>query len=151
MKLCYLQLFTTKNIIDFIDGSISQLVADDFLLGIWTHCYNVVISWLLNVVTCDIVDSLLYIFTVVKFWNDLHQQFCQDNGPWVFHIKKYLILLNQGALAQNSLEWEEEFSTCSCLSMQSHEVMDTLLGMEYVMQFIMSLNDSYEPIALKFF
>ena len=29
--------------------------------------------------------------------------------------------------------------------------MDTLLGMEYVMQFIMSLNDSYEPIALKFF
>ncbi|KAL6328799.1 hypothetical protein AAG906_003816 [Vitis piasezkii] len=89
---------TTKNKISFIDGSIPCPESDDLLFGMWIHCNNMVISWILNSVHKDIANSLLYFDTAVGIWNDLRDKFHQSNGPRIFHIKKHLIALSQGSL-----------------------------------------------------
>ena len=59
------------------------------------------ISWILNIVSKEIADSLLYIENAFDIWIDLCDQFHQSNGPQNFQIKKQLIALNQGSLDVN--------------------------------------------------
>ena len=54
-----------------------------------------VTSWILNSVSKEIVDSLLYIETVSEIWQDLRDRFHQSNEPRIFQIKNHLIALNQ--------------------------------------------------------
>ena len=91
-----------KNKLNFVDGLIARLTEDDLLFGAWNRCNKMVISWILNSVTREIADSLLYIETAIDIWNDLHDRFHQSNGPQIFQIKKSLIALNQRSLDVNT-------------------------------------------------
>ena len=57
-----------------------------------------VTSWILNSITKDIIDSLLYINIAFEIWGDLCNRFHQSNGPQDFHIKKHIVALHQGSL-----------------------------------------------------
>ena len=72
---------TAKNKLSFVDGSITRPIEENLLFGAWNHNSSMVISWILNSVTREIADSLLYIETAVDIWNDLHDRFHQSNGP----------------------------------------------------------------------
>ena len=63
---------------------------------------DVVISWILNSVSCEIVDNFLYIDTTYEIWEDLLDRFHKSNGPRIFQIKKELVVLHQGALDASS-------------------------------------------------
>ena len=52
---------TTKNKVGFIDGCISRPTSDDLLFNAWNRYNNMVISWLLNFVSKEIVESIMYI------------------------------------------------------------------------------------------
>ena len=73
-----------KNKMGFVDGSLSQPQVDDHSAPIWSRCNNMVISWLLNVVSKEIVDGLLYLDTAQSVWSDLHDRFHQSNAPRIF-------------------------------------------------------------------
>ena len=60
-----------------------------------------IISWIFNVVSKEIADSLLYIENAFDIWIDLCDHFHQSNGPQNFQIKKQLTALNQGSLDVN--------------------------------------------------
>ncbi|KAJ9672999.1 hypothetical protein PVL29_026323 [Vitis rotundifolia] len=64
-----------KNKLGFVDGIISCPCATDLLFGTWSLCNSMVISWILNVVSKEIADNLLYIDTIVEVWRDLHDRF----------------------------------------------------------------------------
>ena len=53
-----------------------------------------VTSWILNFVSKEIADSLLYIETALEIWQDLHDKFHQSNRLRIFQIKKHHIALN---------------------------------------------------------
>ena len=142
---------TAKNKLSFVDGSITRPIEENLLFGAWNHSSSMVISWILNSVTREIADSLLYIETAVDIWNDLHDRFHQSNGPWIFQIKKSLIALNQGSLdvktnyTRLKILWDElkDYQTlphCSCGSMRAWLEFQQR---EYVIQFLMGLNRSY--------
>ena len=57
-----------KNKLRFVDGSIPQPIVDDLNANMWSRCNSIVISWLLNVVSKDIADSLLYLDTAQAVW-----------------------------------------------------------------------------------
>ena len=76
-----------KNKLGFVDGSIPQPIADDLNANIWSRCNSMVISWLLNVVSEDIADNLLYLDTAHVVWSDLYERFHQSNAPRIFQIK----------------------------------------------------------------
>ncbi|KAL5538790.1 hypothetical protein UlMin_043923 [Ulmus minor] len=94
---------TAKNKIRFVDGIIPKPTPNDLLFSIWCRCNSMVSSWIINAISRDIADSLLYIDSAFEVWRDLHDRFNQGNGPR--HQQK-----------------------------------------EYVMQFLMGLNESYTQI-----
>ena len=61
-----LTALTTKNKVGFIDGSIPHLDAHDLLYKSWVHYNSMVISWILNFVINEIVDSLLCKDTAIE-------------------------------------------------------------------------------------
>ncbi|KAL6320321.1 hypothetical protein AAG906_007018 [Vitis piasezkii] len=93
---------TARNKIAFIDGTLPRPDSGHLLYNAWIRYNSMVTSWILNSVSKEIVDSLLYIETVSKIWQDLRDRFHQSNGPRIFQIKKHPIALNQGAMDVNS-------------------------------------------------
>ncbi|KAL5553907.1 hypothetical protein UlMin_041308 [Ulmus minor] len=76
-----------KNKIGFVDRSISRPEDDDSLLSFWFRCNNMVMSWILNAVSKDIADSIMYVNNACDMWTDLHERFHQSNGPRIFQLK----------------------------------------------------------------
>ena len=62
----------TKNKLGFVDGSILQPKSGDLNARVWSQCNSMVTSWLLNFVSKEIADSLLYLDTAQAVWTDLH-------------------------------------------------------------------------------
>ncbi|KZV39960.1 hypothetical protein F511_15622 [Dorcoceras hygrometricum] len=145
---------TAKNKLGFIDNSIDKPRYDDLLYGSWTRCNSMVISWILNSVTRDIADSLMYMPTAREIWIDLHDIFHESNDPRVYQIKKLLNGLQQGSMDISSyytklrILWDElrdyqPTSVCNCGSMKESI---TYQKQECVMHFLMGLNESYAQI-----
>ncbi|XP_073024419.1 uncharacterized protein [Primulina eburnea] len=89
---------TAKNKFSFVDGTQLRPSSTDLLYASWIRCNSMVISWILNSVSREIADSLLYISTAYEIWNDLRDRFHQSNAPRVFQIKKLLTGLHQGSM-----------------------------------------------------
>ena len=97
-----LMALTVKNKVGFVNGSIPYLDADNLLYGSQV-CYNsMVISWILNFVINEIVDSLLCKDTAIEIQEDLQDHFYQSNGPWIYQIMKHLVALTQCAIDVNT-------------------------------------------------
>lgn len=52
-----------KNKLGFVDGSIPMPHSTDPLVVVWSRCNSMVSYWILNAVTKEIADSLLYLNT----------------------------------------------------------------------------------------
>ena len=146
-----LMALNAKYKLGFVDGSILKSTAGDKLAGFWSRCDSMVTCWLLNSVSKEIADSLLYIDTAQAIWSDLYDRFHQSNAPRIFQIKKQIHDLNQGSLDINTyytrlkILWDElknfqPVPVCSCGGMKAW--MD-YQQQECVMQFMMGLNESY--------
>ena len=70
---------SVKNKLGFVNGTISQLEEAD-LLGPWVRNNNIVISWILNSVSKEILASILFTDSVHEIWVDLRDCFQQSNG-----------------------------------------------------------------------
>ena len=143
-----------KNKLGFVDGSIPKNAVDDLNAHTWSRCNSMVISWLLNVVSKEIADSLLYLDAAQAIWTNLNDRFCQSNATRIFQIKQQLHRLSQGSLDFNSyytklkILWDElknyqPVLVCHYGGMKAY--MD-YQQQEYVMQFLMGLNESYGGI-----
>ncbi|XP_073131628.1 uncharacterized protein [Henckelia pumila] len=145
---------TTKNKFVFVDGSLLKPNSDDLLFGAWIRCNSMVISWILNVVSRDIADSLLYMSTASEIWGDLRNRFYESNAPRIFQIKKLLNGLQQGLMDANSyytklrILWDElkDFQPVSVRNCGSIKKWMNYQDQECAMQFLMGLNDSYAQI-----
>ena len=149
-----LMALTAKNKVGFVDGTISRPMSHDLIYGAWNRCNSMISSWIINAVSREIADSLLYLDSACDIWKDLNDRFNQGNGPRIFQIKKQLSALNQGSLDVNSyftklkILWDElrEFQpvpVCHCGGLR---VWTDYQHREYVLQFLMGLNDSYAQI-----
>ena len=93
---------TTKNKVGFFDGYISQPASDNPLFNAQNRCNIMVISWLLNSISKEIAQSIMYINSTHEIWIDLCDCFYQSNVPCIFQLKKQLVALQQGALDINA-------------------------------------------------
>ena len=149
---------SVKNKLGFIDGSIPKPIGNDLpLLLTWICNNNMVISWILNSISKEISDSVIFIDSTYDIWLDLKDMFQQSNGPRIFHLRRELINLHQD---QNSVGvyytklkaiWEELNNlrpSCSCDRCTCGKVkeLSTYFQMEYAMSFFMGLNDSFNQV-----
>jgi hypothetical protein len=54
-----------------------------------------VLSWLLNSVSTEIANSIIYIDDASEIWNDLQDRFSQHNGPRIFQLQKSISPLSR--------------------------------------------------------
>lgn len=145
---------TAKNKLYFVDGTYLHPKLDDLMYGVWNRCNIMVISWILNSVSREIADSLIYIPTASEIWIDLRDRFHQSNALRIFQIKKLLTGLQHGSMDVNVYYtklrtlWDElkdfqPVSVCNCGSMKDWV---NYQNQECIMQFFMGLNDSYTQI-----
>ncbi|XP_052186088.1 uncharacterized protein LOC127797323 isoform X1 [Diospyros lotus] len=111
---------SVKNKLGFIDGSIGRLTIGDPLFSAWIRNNHIVISWILNSVSKEILASVIYSEFAHEIWTDLKERYQQRNGPRIFQLQRDLMNLSQ-VLA-------DHYQT------------------EYVMSFLMGLNDTFVQV-----
>lgn len=88
---------TTKNKIGFINGSTVEPKVGTNLHRAWSRSNNMVISWLLNSLSREIYESVLYYSTAKDIWVELEDRFGQSSDPRLFQLQKELSDLVQGS------------------------------------------------------
>lgn len=58
-----------------------------------------VISWLLNSVSADIRNSIIYMDTTQSIWTELAVRYAQSNLPKLFILRKEISQLSQGTMS----------------------------------------------------
>ncbi|KAG5094249.1 hypothetical protein JHK84_049837 [Glycine max] len=102
---------SVKNKVAFIDGSLPMPTTVDPTYVQWTRGNNLVISWLYNSVSKDIISSILFANTAKEISEDLKTRFSRKNGK--------------------------------CGGLQT---LQDYIESEYVMSFLMGLNDSFAQV-----
>ncbi|XP_075098036.1 uncharacterized protein LOC142175352 [Nicotiana tabacum] len=62
---------STKNKVGFIDGTLIQPKISYDTFKSWARCNDMIISWLLNSLSKEIAESVLYSKTAKDIWNEL--------------------------------------------------------------------------------
>lgn len=147
-----------------IDGSLTKLIESSALFDLWHRCNDMVLSWLLNLISSEICDSVVY-FTIARaIWEDLAIRFSQGNMPRIFQLKKDLTALYQGSMSittyftkmrslideLNALAHIPKCvypqTSCSCGVSAKLEAFEQVNSLN---QFLMGLNDVYYGILRK--
>jgi hypothetical protein len=76
-----IMVLIVKNKVHFIDGSMPKPDPSSIEFLAWTCCNNMVLSWIINSVSKDIVASIIYIDTSEAMWSNIKDRFSQQNGP----------------------------------------------------------------------
>lgn len=77
---------SAKNKLGFINGSCPVPAATSKDHQPWSRCNDMVTSWLLNSLSKDIGDSVIYSKSVLDLWMSLEHRFGQSNGAKLYHL-----------------------------------------------------------------
>ncbi|XP_060178069.1 uncharacterized protein LOC132608001 [Lycium barbarum] len=146
---------SAKNKLGFTDGSLAVPTSDSALLKAWIRCNDMVLLWLLNLLSKEIAESVLYLVNAKSLWKDREDRFCQASGAKLFQLQKELNAFVRGNTSISTYFtkikslWDEldalnTFSSCSCecicgakkKRVKAHED-------ERLLQFLMGLNDTF--------
>jgi len=137
----------SKNKLGFVNGSIKapseEINHEEY--AAWSRCNDMVHSWIINTLSPEISDSVIYYSTAHKVWEDLHERFSQSNAPCIFKIQRDIACLQQEQLSISTYYmklkglWDE-------LSSYNDTIQGTQQEQQKFMQFLMGLNDSYSAI-----
>ncbi|XP_062100902.1 uncharacterized protein LOC133806830 [Humulus lupulus] len=79
---------------DFVDGTLPKPPTTDPNSS-WSRCHSMVMSWILNSISKEIRDSVMYLKTVPAIWQDITDRFSEENGPRIFELKQVLQFLTR--------------------------------------------------------
>lgn len=145
---------SVKNKLGFIDGSISKPTGN--LLPAWIRNNHIVIAWILNSVSKTISGSLLFSESARDIWIDLKDRFQKKNGPRIFQLKRNLATITQDQqsvtmyFTRLKTLWDEYITyrpgcTCGRCTCGGQRALDEFFQFEYLMSFLMGLNESFAP------
>ncbi|XP_043721176.1 uncharacterized protein LOC122668706 [Telopea speciosissima] len=138
----------------FVDGTLPRPTPPSPDVQLWDRCNFMVLSWLLNILSRTIADSVIYVESAAAMWKELEERFSRSNAPRAFHLKRAIATIHQGtdslAVYYTRLKvlWDELSSyisvpSCSCgAQSQLHSAAQT----ERVYHLLMGLSDSYAAI-----
>ncbi|XP_070013440.1 uncharacterized protein [Nicotiana sylvestris] len=147
--------FSAKNKLGFINGTCPTPAITSNEYQPWTRCNDMVTSWLLNSLSKDIGDSVIYSKSAKELWTSLEHRFGRSNGAKLYHLRKELSSLVQGTsdiagyFTKLKRLWDELDSLicdvkCVCVCVCSgKQKLEKSLEDERLIQFLMGLNYVY--------
>ncbi|XP_031494235.1 uncharacterized protein LOC116260215 [Nymphaea colorata] len=143
-----------KNKMSFVDGSLPKPTSPASLVISWERCNNMVISWLLNAIHKPLMPTVVYAKEAAFVWKELKIRFTQSNAPRLYQIQQQIINCKQGqspiSIYYTRIKglWDEYDAyvtppVCDCGAIKK---LTEIQERDKLIQFLMSLNESYGPI-----
>lgn len=145
---------SVKNKTGFIDGTLPKPNNGDPNYSAWIRNNKLVISWILNSVSKEISTSIMFTENAHDIWKDLQERFQQSNGPRIFQIRREIVNLNQNqdsigiyftklkSLTEELVNFRPH-CTCNKCDCNGVQEIEKYFQTEYIMNFLMGLNDSF--------
>nr|XP_025883823.1 uncharacterized protein LOC112940259 [Solanum lycopersicum] len=140
-----------KSKLGFVTGKCPIEKFEATLHDLWEKCNAVVLSWIMNSVSTELLSGIVYATSAYKVWSDLQERFDKVNGSRIFYLHKQLATLSQGVSSVSSYFskmrelWAEFDALMPCPSCSCTESKKYMEHFDYqrLVQFLMGLNDSY--------
>ena len=140
-----------KQKLGFVEGTCRKEDQEDYLQDQWERCNAVVLSWILNSLSKDLANGMVYFQDSYLLWEELRERFDKISGSRLFSLHREITLLSQGSLSVAAYYtrlkdlWEEQSSLltvpcCSCVSTQSYA---KAIQQQKLLQFLMGLNNRH--------
>ncbi|KAL0303359.1 UNVERIFIED_CONTAM: hypothetical protein Sradi_6204000 [Sesamum radiatum] len=143
----------------FIEDSYDKPNKEDKNYGRWIKVDSMVQTWILSLISKDIVGAFLYAKTSRELWLDLEKCYGQCNDPLLYKLQREIASVSQGSqsvvnyFTRLKMLWDELACVmpthgCSCglcicgygkLNAEAHTL-------NQLMQFFMGLNDEYDHL-----
>ncbi|KAL2247255.1 UNVERIFIED_CONTAM: hypothetical protein Sindi_2577800, partial [Sesamum indicum] len=65
----------------------------------WQRNDCMVVSWILNFMSKDIVKAFLYVASARDLWRELESRFGESNGPMLYKIQREITSISQGNMS----------------------------------------------------
>ena len=116
---------STKSKLYFVDGCLAKPPSNSPDLKKLLKCNDMVMSWILNVLSRSIEDNIVYAKTTRQMWVELEERFGQVNGTKLYQLQKEMCNFSQGASDISTYYtkvkslWHElddidDFPACTC-------------------------------------
>lgn len=145
---------SVKNKIGIINGTNKKPNSQSKYANAWERCNSMVISSILNSVSSEIRQSIVYFGTACEMWENLLTRYSQSDAPRIFHVRKSITLCTQGALSVNAYFtrfrglWDEltslmQIPKCVCdYTCGASRLQDEYEHVQKLTQFLMGLSDT---------
>ncbi|KAL0406179.1 UNVERIFIED_CONTAM: Retrovirus-related Pol polyprotein from transposon RE2 [Sesamum latifolium] len=146
----------TKMKLGPIDGSFPRPVLGSANFELWRRVDFMVISWIWNSMSKDIVESFMFCATSQDLWLAIQAWYGRSNGPMIYQLQREISSMSQNDLSLtayltkvtklwNELNALAPVPKCKCggCSCDSNKVIDDLTSSTQLMQFLMGLHDSF--------
>ncbi|KAJ0596006.1 putative RNA-directed DNA polymerase [Helianthus annuus] len=143
-----------KNKFGFINGKCEKPKDNDVLAAQWDRCNSVVLTWLLNSISEELFLGQVFSKLASEVWTDLKETYDKVDGSVVYDLYKKINCISQNGCSvaeyYNKLTtmWKQfdamvQLPSCSCQAAKNYNDFSTLIKL---MQFLMGLDDVYQPV-----
>ncbi|KAI3713165.1 hypothetical protein L1987_71738 [Smallanthus sonchifolius] len=144
---------SAKNKHGFVDRTVIRPTSSPNL-ELWKRCNDMVISWILNTLSSDISESVLYVETARQLWKELTDRYGQSNGAKYYQLQKSLSVISQGNddvatyFTKIKAVWDElnAIEPIPPYTCGTSQLMAKRETNQRLMQFLMGLNPCYDMI-----
>lgn len=97
-----------KNKIGLVDGSCKREHQNEIFQSQWDRRTAVVLSWLINLISKEIVGSITFSENAKEVWNDLCERFDVIDGTNIYSLHHFINALSQGGMSVFKLFYKVE-------------------------------------------
>ncbi|KAL0315083.1 UNVERIFIED_CONTAM: Retrovirus-related Pol polyprotein from transposon RE1 [Sesamum calycinum] len=141
-----------KKKLSFIDGRSVRPADNSEELNEWIRIYCMIITWILNSVSKEIVDAFIYATSARALWLELEARYGGSNGPMIYNLEKEISSISQGDMSVTTyftkikMLWDElicldPLPVCTCTA---HRQATDREASRQLMRFLMGLSSVYE-------
>nr|GEU40228.1 cysteine-rich RLK (receptor-like protein kinase) 8 [Tanacetum cinerariifolium] len=147
-----------KNKMKLVNGKFLEPRMESSLRAIWEQNNDMLISWDLNIMSEQISNSLNFINSVPKLWNELQEQYARIDGHRIFQLSHDMVQLKQVncniEVYYHKLKgfWDEYDALeapymCTCVCNGNNERINGERDQrKQLIQFLMGLDESYSNV-----
>ncbi|XP_019224271.1 PREDICTED: uncharacterized protein LOC109205958 [Nicotiana attenuata] len=131
----------------FVDGKHTKATFPAALHEDWKTCNAIVLSWIMNNVSPDLLSGIVCASNARAVWEDLRERFDKVNRMRIYQLHREIAKISQGtdSVSTYFTKLKELWREFDAIVPPSNSVKDyvELLSQQRLLQFLGGLNDSY--------